>query len=325
MQRSAASIVALLGACAFILPTTADAQVDANEADYQRAAQARAQAPEEALAIFRAIHERTGAPRALVQVAILEAQLGRWLAAEEHLRAALEAPADAWVAQRRATLDATLGEIRTHVSELVVVVANVPGARLRVNGADAGTLPLARGVRVTVGQVLIDVEAPGYEPLRQPVQTTAGHTRVELVLVPVVAAPAPTEPLAPPTPPTRSPGVRAQPPSLVGPIVLFGVGGAALGASLGLYVRQSELVRGCDVQSDAIYCETNEQRTSALQAHGYGVGGLVSLLVGGASLGVATVWTAVALSAPRSGSRAAIVVTPETGPGVLGARVSGAF
>lgn len=207
-RRGAALRFLLLIALA--LPGVAAAQGDAHARDYARAAQLRASDPEGALAVYRALLAETGAPRARAQVGLLEGQLGRWLAAEESLASALEARGDAWVEPRRATLEATLAQVRAHLSELTVV-ANVPGATLAVNGAAAGRLPLARGVRVAVGAVVIDLDAEGHEHLRQSVEVVPGQTRVAVELVPVRVAP----PVLPPPRALEAP--RAEAPRAEGP------------------------------------------------------------------------------------------------------------
>lgn len=178
---------------------TAYAQTPAREADYTRAAALRATDPEAALTLYRALHADTGAPRAMAQIGLLEGQLGRWLLAEQHLVAALEASGDAWVEPRRRTLEATLAQVRAHLSDLTVT-ANVPGASLSVNGVAAGSLPLARPVRVAVGALVLDLDAAGHEHLRQSVEAVPGQTRVSVALVPIRRV---TEVLAPQTFPPR--------------------------------------------------------------------------------------------------------------------------
>lgn len=180
MRTTPAALAFVLAAASVTTP--AWSQVDPVEGEYARAQLLRASQPDEALAVYRQLHERTRAPRALVQIGQLEAQLGRWVRADEHLTAALAVTGDAWLEARRPAVTANLDEVRRHVSEFTVV-ANVPGARVRLNGEDVGTLPLARAPRVAVGQVVIDVDAEGYEHLRETAQATPGRSRVEVSLV----------------------------------------------------------------------------------------------------------------------------------------------
>jgi len=180
-MRPTRAAAAFLFAAASVT-TPAWSQVDPVEGEYARAQLLRASQPDEALAVYRQLHERTRAPRALVQIGQLAAPLGRWVRADAHLTAALAVTGDAWLEARRAAVAANLDEVRRHVSEFTVV-ANVPGARVRLNGEDVGTLPLARAPRVAVGQVVIDVDADGYEHLRETAQATPGRSRVEVSLV----------------------------------------------------------------------------------------------------------------------------------------------
>ena len=66
-----------------------------------------------------------------------EVQLGRWLAAEEHLQGALAASQDPWVTAHRAPLMDALGWVQQNLADLEVVCP-VEGAELSVNGRSAG-------------------------------------------------------------------------------------------------------------------------------------------------------------------------------------------
>jgi len=69
-----------------------------DDALYAQGAVLRAQhRDEEALALYRQLHERTQAPRALAQVALAEGAIGRWVDAESHL---VEAAASATSVRR---------------------------------------------------------------------------------------------------------------------------------------------------------------------------------------------------------------------------------
>ena len=163
-------------------PVPVTAPEDPDELRYRQAQMLRADDPEAALVVYRELHERTHTPRSSAQLGLLLAQLGRWLPAEELLSTALAAQGDAWVEPRRDALAVNLDTIRGHLSALSVT-SNVSGARLHIQGADAGVLPLARPARVLRGTVVLDVEADGYEPLRQSVEASAATTRVDLILV----------------------------------------------------------------------------------------------------------------------------------------------
>lgn len=164
----------------------AQAQSDPNDAEYARASQLRSgQQLDEALAIYQRLAAQTHAPRAIGQIGVTEAQMGRWVAAEEHLTAAL-ATHDPWVDAHRAVLQAALDRTAENLGNLTIA-CNVSGAELRINGTAAGTLPRATPLRVAIGPVVIDVTAEGHEPHRQSVSITTQSTRLEVTLVPAVA------------------------------------------------------------------------------------------------------------------------------------------
>jgi hypothetical protein len=161
----------------------AAAAPDPADAEYQPGIEAANRGQQdEALGLFRAIYERTHAPRAIARMGLTEKQLGRWLPAEEHLRAALESASDTWIAGHRAPLEQALEQVRQNLADLTVVCA-VPGATLSVNGQAAGTLPLARPVRVVRGSVMLDVVATGYEPNRQVITVNSASGRAEATLI----------------------------------------------------------------------------------------------------------------------------------------------
>ena len=172
--------------------------------DYSRASRLRRDhRPEEALVIYQRLYDLTRASRAQGQLGITEAQMGRWVRAEEHLVGSLAEP-DHWVGQHRRDLESALESVRANVTDLVVA-CNVAGATLRIDGTALGTLPRTTPVRVPLGPVVIDVVADHYEPHRRTVQMTARPSRVEVTLVaelPAAATPPAREapPVAAPTP-----------------------------------------------------------------------------------------------------------------------------
>jgi hypothetical protein len=157
------------------------AQDGDNEREYRHIARIQADRPEEALTRYQGLYEQSRSPRALAQIAGVEAQMSRWVAAEEHITAAL-ASNDRWIERNRPSLSEMQRTIRAHVSDLMIV-ANVPGAALSVNGESRGTLPLSQPVRVVAGQVRVELSADGFEPLRQSIEATPGRARVELALL----------------------------------------------------------------------------------------------------------------------------------------------
>jgi hypothetical protein len=158
-----------------------------------------------ALDEFRRAQALEATPRALAQIALAEAALGRWVVAEGDLLRALAAEDD-WIARQRAALQVALKEIQAHLGSLDV--ASVAGAELWVDGALAAQLP-SPPVRVTAGRVVVEVRAAGHQPATRTIDVAPGSVaREAIALQPlppradavIVAAPAPIAPVAPSDP-----------------------------------------------------------------------------------------------------------------------------
>ena len=274
----------------------ASAQSTSNDDELRRASGLRRdQHPEAALVIYRQLALQTHDPRAIAEQGITEAQMGRWVDAEEHLIAAL-ATDDRWVRHHRSHLQPALEAARQHLADLVVT-CNVVGATLRIDGTPMGALPRAIPVRVTVGPVVVDVTADHYEAHRRTVQTSSGTTRVEVTLVPepdvvairpvlpVPVVPTLALPLRPtivePARPTLPPATVRVPNAPRGPIpalrvAAFGFGGVGLVLGVtGLVLRNSAVqsmldnptcaVTGGGVVGDAV-CQDNYNSAQSMQA-----------------------------------------------------------
>lgn len=136
---------------------------------------------EDALAVFRDAWSRWRSARARAQMGLAEHALGRWGAAEDHLRASLGA-SDPWVQRNRDPLRRALAEASSHMATLDVT-GTPPGAEVEVNGSRVGALPLAAPVRVAEGAVRVTVRAPGYGAAVRRLDVLAGasaHTQVTL-------------------------------------------------------------------------------------------------------------------------------------------------
>jgi hypothetical protein len=161
------------------------AQANAEESDVdellERGIQLREQNKDaEALVVFQRAFELSQGPRVQAQLALTEQALGRWVRAEANLTAALSATGDPWITQHRAALEGALAKMREHLGDLEVL-GGVSGAELLVDGARAGTLPLARPLRLEIGTRLIEVRAPGYYPINKSVVVTpSGTSRITL-------------------------------------------------------------------------------------------------------------------------------------------------
>ena len=137
----------------------------------------------EALELFRKAHALEPTPRTFGQMGLVEASLQRWIDAETHLGAALQASADTWVDGNRKLLDKALALARQHIGELVV--EGPSGTHVQISGQGMKTLPLAAPIRVGEGEVRVSAIAAGYKQLIQVARIEAGkRTSVALNLVP---------------------------------------------------------------------------------------------------------------------------------------------
>lgn len=139
----------------------------------------------EALAVFVRAQALAPTPRALAQRALAEQALGDWVQADAHLREALAASDDPWIARNRQALDGALAVIGDHLGQLQVN-GGVAGAELRLDGQLVGTLPLGGPLRVVVGRPMLEVTAAGYHPVRREIAIKAGSLSTETIeLVPL--------------------------------------------------------------------------------------------------------------------------------------------
>ena len=166
-----------------------------------------------ALKRFQRAYELDPTPRALAQIGLAEQALGRWAAADKHLRQALEPSDDAWIKKNRASIDAALAMVGGHVGQLEVRGAPA-GAEVRVDGEVVGRLPLPRPITVTAGEVAVQVRAPGHLPIVRAATITARTlTRETFELQPLgqaapgVGAAAEEHGSAPPADPFATEGV----------------------------------------------------------------------------------------------------------------------
>jgi hypothetical protein len=137
------------------------------ESEYARGDAARAEHRDaDALSLFEALYTRSQEPRALAQVALAEAALGRWLDAEAHLIEALTALRDAWITRNRMSLLATLETMRAHVGTLVVT-SDDDRAEVWIEGRRVGAV--SAPLHVLAGEVAFEVRAEGRTPVSRSV------------------------------------------------------------------------------------------------------------------------------------------------------------
>jgi hypothetical protein len=114
-----------------------------------------------ALKRFQQAYELSKTPRALAQIGLAEQALGRWAAADKHLRQAVEWRENEWIRKNRRPIDEALAVVAGHVGQLEVQ-GTPAGAEVRVDGDVVGKLPLSRPITVTAGEVAVQVRAPGH-------------------------------------------------------------------------------------------------------------------------------------------------------------------
>ena len=129
---------------------------------------------------FQQAYDQVHTPRAAGQLGLAEQALGRWEDAERHVGEALRTGGDPWVAKNRATLDEALGMIQAHLGR-VEIIGDPEGAEVSVNGRSVGKLPLQGAVRVSAGEVEVEIHAPGYV-MAQRTLTIVGGQYQRLVL-----------------------------------------------------------------------------------------------------------------------------------------------
>ena len=218
-----------LSLCALAVPCTATrAWAESASADAAIAhgvALRREHQDEAALGEFRRAYSIEPTPRALAQVALAEAALEQWVAAEADLLRALAAD-DVWIETRRKALQLALEEIDTHLGALEV--SGPVGAQVWIDGVFAADLP--RGsLRVPARHLLVALRAEGSTLARAEVDVSAGASaRVAFALQPGRVEP----PLAEQTPPhiSDASGYRTVAWVATGSAALFVAVGAGLTA-----------------------------------------------------------------------------------------------
>lgn len=133
----------------------------------------RALRDDEALARFQQAQALEPSAMVLAQIALAELALGRWRDADAHLREALAATGDPWIARNLDGLQAARARVDEHLGSLELY-GGVDGAEVSVDGEVVGRLPLARPLRWSVGRITVRVRAAGYAPVER---ATVVHPR----------------------------------------------------------------------------------------------------------------------------------------------------
>lgn len=135
----------------------------------------------EALVAFQRAYAQTASPRALAQMALAEQALSSWVQAESNLKRALASTTDAWIVDHAALLNRALASIREHLATLSVV--STPGARLFLNGTEAGSLPLG-ALRVPAGSTTVTLRIAPDREVTHSLDLPAGAFVIDRVEVP---------------------------------------------------------------------------------------------------------------------------------------------
>jgi hypothetical protein len=145
----------------------------------------------EALEVFTKAHALSPSARTLAQIGLAEGSLRRWLDAEAHLAAALDAHDTPWIENRRnrEALEQGLASVRRHIGRLIVL--GPEGTEVSVAGKVVGRLPLATAVRLPEGETRIDGKASERRPAQARVTVVGGSESTVILDLPVVLPPVP--------------------------------------------------------------------------------------------------------------------------------------
>jgi hypothetical protein len=140
----------------------------------------------EALAAFESAETLRRSARAVAQIALAHQALAQWRAAERGLVEALQDSDDTWVNRQRAHLEYSLAAVQDHLGWLEVE-SNIAGAEVWIGGELYARLPIDRPMRVTAGEVTVELRAAGYAPIQRTIHVEAKaqvHAAFTLVVQP---------------------------------------------------------------------------------------------------------------------------------------------
>jgi tetratricopeptide (TPR) repeat protein len=237
----------------------------------------------EALERFERAQAIAASPRVTAQIALAHQALGHWLAAERGLLAALASGDDPWIRSRRPSLEQALETVHAQLAWLEVE-DNVAEGQVWIDGRKAADLPLSEPLRVLAGSVVLEVRAPGYEPLARRIAIRAGeHARESLVLAPQVAhAPKP----AAAHPSTTPSAARTAAWATLGGAVALLAGGAAAHVVREVFAArwnddsQCLPANGGTRESACASDAATAKTATALAIAGYAAGGATALVSG---------------------------------------------
>lgn len=136
----------------------------------------------EALKEFERAYQLEPSGKALAMMALTEQELGRWIEAEEHGKAAL-ASSDSYVKKNRRYIEGALKTIGEHIGELTVSGADE--GSLSIDRGMAVPLPLEEPVRLGEGKHALLVTRSGFFPWEGEVTIEGGKTHeVRVAMLP---------------------------------------------------------------------------------------------------------------------------------------------
>jgi PEGA domain len=250
---------------------------------------------------------------------IVEATLGQWRDAAEHLTYAFKTFPASGKPELKKLLEQWLGKVLPQVA-VVTIRVDADKAEIFVDGRSVGTAPLAEAIFVEPGTRRIEARLAGYVTAGATVLATKGGTSE------VGLAMKEEETTTPPQPPPK-----AEPRSVVPGAVLGGLAGVALATGIGLLVGGRGKASTAKAEHDAIVSaghscvmgagnydagcaalyDTTSTGNTLQQAGVWMMGG-----AGAATLGAALyfAWPALKPTGPKSGAlRFAPVVSPGAG------------
>lgn len=247
-----------------------------------------------ALELFTRAYQLHHSARASAQMALAETALGRWIDAEQHLDQALDAP-DPWTRKNRPALEAVRVNVKKQLGNLQVL-GNPNGAEVVIEGEIKGTLPMAKPVRVRIGECRFDVRAKGFAPVSRVVRIAAGELTRETVRLSELRVAELAAPAARPRPVSTAPLVSLRREAPAAPPAAERAGGSGMRvagvilAGTGVLVAGGGLAFGLAAKSagetDSMSLvfnnrEATGRRYETLQWVGYGVG--AALIAAGAT------------------------------------------
>ena len=288
---------------------------------------------------FQQAYDLVHSPRAAGQLGLAEQALGRWEDAEAHLSEAIRAAGDSWVAKNRAVLDQALVTIQAHLGR-IEVIGDPEGAAVSLNGRAVGKLPLAQPIRVSAGQVDVEVHAAGYVPVQRTVSIVGGQYQRVVIRLAKDETGEPKATVAPrvtatatvtaPEPPPTGPAPAAAP-SNTRPILKWtaaGLAGASLVTGVVFTLLHSRAVsdfeKSCRILNDAGVDAMGQPSASCNDKYQTNKHEQYAFIASYAAAGVfAATWLVLQLTEPTGGSPAEHASRgPACAPSVSGIGVS---